>query len=241
MSDNTTNLLLPFVLAAQAQKHVTVNEAFRLLDGLVQLTVLDRTRTSPPGASAEGDAHLVAIGATGAWDGWDGDIALRADGAWVRLPVREGWRAYVAAEQALYLRAGSAWVPTLRAAALDLARASFGGSVGVAVQEQVLSSMSGATVDSSILIPDRTILLGVSTRTVTTITGATSYDCGIAGEADKFGAALGVAAGSTNAGVIGPQAFYADTAVRLTANGGNFTGGAVRVALHYLTVGVPAS
>jgi hypothetical protein len=34
--------------------------------------------------------------------------------------------------------------------------------------------------------------------------------------------------------VIGPQAFYAPTPVRLTANGGAFTGGAVRVAIHYL-------
>ena len=34
MSDTSTHLLLPYLLAAQAQKHVTVNEALRLLDGL---------------------------------------------------------------------------------------------------------------------------------------------------------------------------------------------------------------
>ena len=89
------------------------------------------------------------------------------------------------------------------------------------------------------MIPNRAIVLGVSTRTVTAITGATSYDCGIAGEPTKFGGSLGVAEGSTNAGVIGPQAFYADTPIRLTANGGDFTGGAVRIAIHYATVGVP--
>ena len=57
-------------------------------------------------------------------------------------------------------------------------------------------------------------------------------------------AALGkrhdIAAGSTNVGVIGPQAFYANTAIRLTANGANFTGGAVRIAIHYLTFGLPS-
>ena len=42
MSDTSTHLLLPYILAAQAQKHVTHNEALRLLDGLVQLSVLDR-------------------------------------------------------------------------------------------------------------------------------------------------------------------------------------------------------
>jgi hypothetical protein len=50
MSDATTHLLLPYILAAQAQKHVTHNEALRILDGLVQLSVLDRDLTAPPGA-----------------------------------------------------------------------------------------------------------------------------------------------------------------------------------------------
>ena len=55
MSDTTTHLLLPYILTAQAQKHVTHNEALRLLDGLVQLSVLDRNLNSPPGSPADGD------------------------------------------------------------------------------------------------------------------------------------------------------------------------------------------
>jgi hypothetical protein len=35
----TPHLALPLMAAAQAQKHVTHNEALRLLDGLVQGTV----------------------------------------------------------------------------------------------------------------------------------------------------------------------------------------------------------
>ena len=60
MSDTTTHLLLPYILAAQAQKHVTHNEALRILDGLVQLSVLDRDLTAPPGSPAEGDRDIVA-------------------------------------------------------------------------------------------------------------------------------------------------------------------------------------
>ncbi|MBO6758780.1 MAG: hypothetical protein JJ902_20795 [Roseibium sp.] len=74
-------------------------------------------------------------------------------------------------------------------------------------------ALSGASVASSIVIPDRAIVFGVSTRTTTAITGAASYDCGISGEPSKFDGSLGIAEASTNAGVIGPQAFYADTAV----------------------------
>jgi hypothetical protein len=44
-----------YLFAAQAQKHVTVNEALRLLDGLVQLAVLDRHLTAPPASPADGD------------------------------------------------------------------------------------------------------------------------------------------------------------------------------------------
>jgi hypothetical protein len=46
------------VMAAQAQKHVTHNEALRLLDAMVQLAVLDRPCTAPPPAAPK---------ATGIW------------------------------------------------------------------------------------------------------------------------------------------------------------------------------
>ena len=59
MSDTTTKLLLPYILAAQAQKHVTHNEALRMLDGLVQLSVLDRNLTAPPASPADGDRYIV--------------------------------------------------------------------------------------------------------------------------------------------------------------------------------------
>ncbi len=248
MPDTSTHLLLPYLLAAQAQKHVTVNEALRLLDGLVQLAVLDRDLTAPPGAPAEGDRYIVAGAATGAWTGWDGSVAYWVDGAWMRLVPRPGWRAWVEDEAALVIWTGAAWerldaalglialAPTTR-----VAEGPAGSATDVAVAEELLSGLSGASVDSTITIPDRAIVLGVSTRTVTAVTGAASYDCGIAGEPSKFGGSLGAAAGSTNAGVIGPQAFYAPTPIRLTANGGSFTGGAVRIAIHYLLPRVPQS
>jgi len=239
MSQNTTRLALPFIMASQAQKHITHNEALRLLDGIVQLSVLDKDTVSPPGSPVDGSAYIVPANAAGTWSGWDGDVAFRADGAWLRLGAAEGWRAYVADEGAVYLRTATGWEPMLRAQQVQVARGPLGSHIGMGVLEQTLSGLSGTSVDSSIQIPDRSILLGVSTRTAITVTGATSYDCGIAGETDKFGGALGVAAGSTNVGVIGPQAFYADTRIVLTANGGAFTGGMVRIAIHYLMLGAP--
>src|SRR6187401_1436123 len=106
---DTTHLQLPYLAAAQAQKHVTHNEALRLLDAMVQLAVLDRTRTVPPGSPGDGDRHIVAAGATGLWAGWDLNIAYWVDGAWTRLVPRSGWLAWIAAEAAFFGWNGTAW------------------------------------------------------------------------------------------------------------------------------------
>ena len=126
MSDTTTNLLLPYILAAQAQKHVTHNEALRLLDGLVQLSVLDRDLTAPPGSPNDGDRYIVASGGTGDWAGWDLNVALFTDGAWLRLPPRTGWRAWVEDEGLLLVYDGTGWVGSTPDALQNLALLGLG-------------------------------------------------------------------------------------------------------------------
>ena len=74
----TVSLGLPLLVAEQAQKHVTHNEALRALDAIVQLSVKDRDLAAPPGSPAEGDRYIVAASPTGAWAGHAGDIAVSA-------------------------------------------------------------------------------------------------------------------------------------------------------------------
>src|SRR5690606_21523712 len=107
---DTPNLGLPFIMAAQAQKHVTHNEAIRALDALVHLAVIDRDATTPPSSPAEGDRHIVGAGSTGVWDGHDLDIAAFQDGAWAFFTPRPGWRAWVVGESALRAWNGTDWV-----------------------------------------------------------------------------------------------------------------------------------
>jgi hypothetical protein len=116
---------------------------------------------------------------------------------------------------------------------LQAAIAAHGGKTELFCDEELIT-LSGVTTNSTVPIPNGAIVLAVSNRVVTAITGATSYSCGVSGEAGKFGSGLGVSAGSTNRGAIGPTAFYADTPVLYTAAGGNFTGGQVRMTIHYL-------
>ncbi len=109
----TANLALPEIAAAQAQKHVTHNEALRALDALVQLAVLDRTHAAPPGSPAEGARWIVAASPSGAFAGHAGHVAAWQDGGWEFYVPRAGWFAYVVAEGALIAWNGSAWVDAL--------------------------------------------------------------------------------------------------------------------------------
>ncbi len=115
MSDQSPILSLPYIMPAQAQKHVTHNEAIRLLDLMVQMTVADRTRSVPPDAPAIGARHIVGPSPASEWAGQAGRIALREDNGWAFFAPQEGWRAQVLAEGRDVVFDGTAWVaPTDR-------------------------------------------------------------------------------------------------------------------------------
>ena len=107
---DTPNLGLPYIMAAQAQKHVTHNEAIRALDALVHLAVIDHDSAAPPDDPAEGDRHIVGTDGTGAWSGHDLEIAAFQDGGWAFYAPRPGWRAWIVEESALRAWNGTAWV-----------------------------------------------------------------------------------------------------------------------------------
>lgn len=108
MSD-TLGLGLPLIASAQAQKHVTHNEALLRLDALVQLSIIARDVASPPVSPTEGDRYLVAAGAAGAWAGHSGDIACFQNGAWIFATPKVGWRLWLEAENKLFAFNGTAW------------------------------------------------------------------------------------------------------------------------------------
>ena len=242
-NDTTPRLSLPFVAAGQAQKHITVNEALGKLDGLVQLAVQSRTTTAQPASPADGAMHILPTGATGAswFDKAAGLLAHYVDGAWEALTPKAGWLAWIIDEGLALIHDGENWTPLSSTfKALTAARSPFLAATRFEILEQEVT-LSGASVAATVMIPARAIVLGVSTRTSAAVTGATSYSCGVAGEAGKFGASLGVAKNASNVGVIGPTAYYADTPVVITAAGGAFTGGKVRVAIHVERFDAPAA
>ena len=107
--ETTENLQLPYLMASQAQKHVTHNEALRTLDALVQLAIVSRTVETPPASPQPGDRYIVPTGATGTWTGHAEAIAAWQDGAWTFHAPRGGWLAYALDEATLLLWSGSGW------------------------------------------------------------------------------------------------------------------------------------
>lgn len=140
MSDTSAHLSLPYLMASQAQKHVTMNEALRLLDGIVQLSVLDRDLTAPPASPADGARYIPASGATGAWAGWDGNVAYWVDGAWLKLVPQIGWIAWVADEGILIGWTGTAWQAVGGSSDPSFNTVGIGGAVGDATNRLSISA-----------------------------------------------------------------------------------------------------
>ena len=109
MSELSPNLSLPLIQAAQAQKHVTHNEAIELLDMIVQLTVQAFDATTPPGQAIEGQAWALGASPTGVWASQGGQIASWRGGGWIFAAPQIGWQAWGVAQGALRVYTGNGW------------------------------------------------------------------------------------------------------------------------------------
>lgn len=107
--ERTTLLDLPFIQPAQAQKHVTHNEAISLLDVIVQLTVQDFDAVTPSVSPIEGETWALGVDPTGVWVGMGGRIASWQHGGWIFITPDTGWRAWGVVAQELRVFDGSLW------------------------------------------------------------------------------------------------------------------------------------
>ncbi|GMG81242.1 DUF2793 domain-containing protein [Paralimibaculum aggregatum] len=229
----TARFGLTLLEAAQAQKHVTVNEALARLDALAAFHVEEIGLAAPPAGPAEGTVWPVGSGAGGDWAGQDGRLAIRLNGGWDFAEARDGMRVWNAATGSLWLRSGGAWIEG------GLAVGPGGAGLAARVAETELA-LAGASSSAPAAIPDKAVVIGVSARVTAAITGASGWQLGVPGAADRYGSGFGTAAGSWAEGVTGqPQAYYGGTPLLATALGGDFTGGTLRLAVHYLAISAP--
>jgi hypothetical protein len=176
MFDETTPRLgLPYVVAAQAQKHIPINESLARLDGLVQLAVESRVVATQPASPVAGGVWILPAGATGAvWAGQPAGVMMRFEaGAWEALVPAEGVLAWVKDENQMVAHDGVAWAP-LSASFKNLTAAASPGLANTRMEiREEEATVLGATTSTAIVIPARAIVLAVSTRTTVAVAGAT--------------------------------------------------------------------
>ena len=205
MPDISPILSLPYILPAQAQKHVTHNEALRLLDVMVQLAVLNRNLSAAPALPAIGDRHIVAAGAVGTWAGQVGKIAVYTITGWQFFAALQGWQAHVLAEGVTVVYAGLAWgLPTAPTSAAIFgvnttadttnrlavqSAASLFSNVGAGHQVKVNKAALGDT--ASLLFQN-----GFSGRAEMGIAGSDDFSVKVSANGSAFNTALTVAAAS---------------------------------------------
>ena len=110
MTDRTASFSLPYILASQAQKHLTHNEALMALDAIVQLSVRSDGLGEPPSEPTEGERYLVPANATGAFAGRGGMLAVFGDGTFRFYSPSAGWRCWVEERGVLLVFDGENWI-----------------------------------------------------------------------------------------------------------------------------------
>ncbi len=236
MATETLRLGMPLLQPSQAQKHVTVNEALMRLDGLVNLVLQSLTVTAPPSVVTDGQCWSVPAAATGAWSGQGGKIAVGANGGWVFVPPARGMRAFVADRGVAAIHDGAAWV----LGALTLG--TFGAGLVAGMTEAEVTVTSGASFNTGVAIPAGAMVIGASARVTVALTGTlTTWQLGTTGALNRFGQTLGKGVGSYASGVLSsPMTYYSATNLLMTGEGGNFTGGKVKLAVHWLELRLPS-
>ncbi len=106
------------------------------------------------------------------------------------------------------------------------------------------AALSGASVTVSGARPAGALILGVTIRVTTAITGATSFDIGDGSDVDRYGDNIAVTLNTVTtraSSTADPTTLFQAAAgdVVLTAVGSNFTGGVVRVCVHYVQLLAP--
>ncbi len=168
----TNNLGITLVEQSQAQKEVTINQAFALLDAFVGKSVLDKDLATPPGSPAASALYIVAASPTGSWSGKATYLAY-FDQVWKFITPQNGMRVYVQDESIEYKFNGTSW------SAAGGGSASWGGITGTLSSQTDLQTalnakapLASPTFTGTVTLPAGQVVNGV---TLTTGGGTTNF------------------------------------------------------------------
>ncbi len=133
----TPNYLFPEIAEGQASKHLTHNEALRMVEVALGTKAQSAPINTPPTSPVEGTLYIVGTAPTGAWAGKANNLALRINGFWLFVPPTvELAPIYSKLENNFYHYNGSAWVALVLSAAGSNTTASNVGVGGLGLFKQ---------------------------------------------------------------------------------------------------------
>ena len=224
----TGRLGLPYILASQAQKEVTHNDGLNRLDAFVTPIVAD-ILDAPPGSPAVGDLYIVGTSPTGDFAGHENELAQYLTGGWAFYSPFKWMDAVVESLDSRVTYNGSAWV------SYGLIMQDSGEYLRVLRWQEDVDLSAG--LQTSKLIPNRSLVLAVNVRVIDAITGTglTTFGVGVSGDTSRYGNSIGIGQDSTNVGLTyHPVSYYSDTPLLVTQDSGSISGGTVRINVQYM-------
>lgn len=233
---STSRFQLPLLQPAQAQKHVTVNEALTLLDSFMQLHIQSLSKQHPPSFqnTRDGDIYAVPAGASNEWTNQSGKLALFSNGGWVFITPQDGWRGWVADKSNHYTYYSGTWARD------TLSAAPPGNGVKIQTFDHTIVG-SGDTSTTTTTIPEGHLVFAITGRVLQTINGTSKWKLGIADDAARYGRDLNNHSNETFAAISLPVVYDTNMPLVLTAENGTLSGGKVRFSVHYLTFAIPVA
>jgi hypothetical protein len=139
---STARFGLPLLMAGQAQKEITHNEALTLVDALLQPCAESAGTNAPPDDPAAGQMWIVGGAPAGAWAGCADMLAIWTDGGWRFIAPRDGTSVYVRDQDADARHVGGGW----RIGSLTGVRLVVAGEQVVAARQAAVTVPAGGTV-----------------------------------------------------------------------------------------------
>ena len=212
------NLCFEYLQSGQAHKHITVNDALLLLDALSSVVFLEANQPLPE-PTLDGEAYVFS----NEGEAHKGNVFISSGGVYFELQPQTGWRAQ--GQRFEYVFNGSNWDKVSGFAPIkSFAEFNDGGLV------------------SDIIIPQKSIVFGVTARVLEDIQGqnVASWSIGVNGDLTRYGTDLWLGQGGWSKGLTGsPITYWDDTSIVISPNEGQIDSGKIEIWIYGLELDIP--
>lgn len=221
MSDSSPRLSLPYIQPAQAQKHITHNEAIQLLDLLVQLRITEFDAVTPPVTPQDGAVYALGVATSGVWTDQAGRLAQYTNNTWHFVDAPEGSLATKADTRDLYTYQNAEWRPLLQSVE----------TLGIGTNADAINRLAVASEATLLTHEGAGHQLKIDKATAGD-TASLLYQTGFSGRAE-----MGLAGNDEFSIKVSPDGAAWSTALQLDPVTGHASGGAVQTSASDTTPG----